>query len=80
VTRTPITLPRLADTVDEVTITEWLLAIGDAVDVGAALLLVETNKAVMEVPSPVAGTLIEQRVAPDDDVVTGTVIAVVEHA
>jgi len=80
VTRTPITLPRLAETVDEVIISEWLVAVGEAVDVGTALLMVETDKAVMEVPSPIAGTLVEQRVANEDEVTTGAVIAVIEHA
>ena len=79
-TRTPVTLPRLAETVDEVIISEWLVDIGEVVDVGTALLMAETDKAVVEVPSPVAGTLVEQRVANEDEVTTGTVIAVIEHA
>lgn len=79
-TRTLITLPRLAETVDEVVIEEWLVAIGDAVAIGDSLLTAETDKVVTEVPCPVAGTLVEQRVASQDEVVTGAVIAVIEHA
>lgn len=77
--RTEVTMPRLADTVDEVVISQWLVEVGASVEVGTELLSVETDKAVMEVPSPVAGTLAEQRVNPDDEVATGTVIAVIEH-
>jgi 2-oxoglutarate dehydrogenase E2 component (dihydrolipoamide succinyltransferase) len=73
-------LPRLAETVDEVVISEWLVDIGEVVDVGTALLMAETDKALVEVPSPVAGTLVEQCVANEDEVTTGTVIAVIEHA
>jgi len=80
VTRAPVTLPRLAETVDEVVISEWLVDIGEVVDVGTALLMAETDKALVEVPSPVAGTLVEQCVANEDEVTTGTVIAVIEHA
>lgn len=79
-TRAPVTLPRLAETVDEVVISEWLVDIGEVVDVGTALLMAETDKALVEVPSPVAGTLVEQCVANEDEVTTGTVIAVIEHA
>lgn len=78
--RTEVTLPRLAETVDEVVISQWLVDVGTTVDVGTAILSVETDKALMDVPSPVAGTLAEQLVTPDDEVATGTVIAVIEHA
>jgi pyruvate/2-oxoglutarate dehydrogenase complex dihydrolipoamide acyltransferase (E2) component len=38
---------------------------------------VETDKAVVEVPSPVAGIVTEQLVAVDVEVTTGTPIAVI---
>lgn len=73
-------MPRVADTVDEVVISEWLVAAGTAVATGDPLMRVETDKALVEVPSPVAGTLVEQLVAVDDDVVTGAPIAVIDSA
>lgn len=75
-----VKMPRVADTVDEVVISEWLVAAGTAVATGDPLMRVETDKALVEVPSPVAGTLVEQLVAVDDDVVTGAPIAVIDSA
>jgi glutaconyl-CoA/methylmalonyl-CoA decarboxylase subunit gamma len=76
--RTTVKMPRVADTVDEVVIVEWLVEVGTSVLVGDVLMRVETDKALVEVPSPVAGTLNAQLVAVDDEVVTGTPIAQLE--
>jgi 2-oxoglutarate dehydrogenase E2 component (dihydrolipoamide succinyltransferase) len=67
----------VADTVDEVFVTEWLAHEGARVEAGTPLMRVETDKAVVEVPSPVAGTVIEQLVAVDVEIATGTPIAVI---
>jgi len=76
--RTTVKMPRVADTVDEVVIVEWLVEVGTNVLAGDVLMRVETDKALVEVPSPVAGTLTAQLVAVDDEVVTGTPIAQLE--
>lgn len=73
-------MPRAADTVDEVMVSEWVVAVGAGVAAGDPILRVETDKALVEVPSPVAGTLVEQLVAVDDEIATGTPIAVIESA
>ena len=78
--RMTVKMPRAADTVDEVMISEWVVAVGADVAAGEPLLRVETDKALVEVPSPVAGTLVEQLVAIDDEIATGTPIAVIESA
>jgi len=75
-----VKMPRAADTVDEVMVSEWVVAVGAAVAAGDPILRVETDKALVEVPSPVAGTLVEQLVAVDDEIATGTPIAVIESA
>jgi pyruvate/2-oxoglutarate dehydrogenase complex dihydrolipoamide acyltransferase (E2) component len=75
-----VKMPRAADTVDEVMVSEWVVAVGADVAAGDPLLRVETDKALVEVPSPVAGTLVEQLVAVDDEIATGTPIAVIESA
>jgi len=72
-----VKLPRLADTVDEVVVSEWCCAVGDTVTSGDALLRVETDKALVEVPSPVSGTVVQLLVSIDDEITTGTSIAVV---
>ena len=71
-------MPRAADTVDEVMVSEWLVPPGSVVGPGQTLMTVETDKALVEVPCPVAGTLVEQLVAVDDEITTGTPIAVIE--
>ncbi len=78
--RMTVKMPRAADTVDEVMVSEWVVAVGADVAAGDPLLRVETDKALVEVPSPVAGTLVEQLVAVDDEIATGTPIAVIESA
>jgi glutaconyl-CoA/methylmalonyl-CoA decarboxylase subunit gamma len=76
--RTNVKLQRVADTVDEVVISEWAVEIGSTVAVGDVLVRVETDKALVEVPSPVAGTVLEYLVEIDDEVTTGTPIIAIE--
>ncbi len=73
-----VKMPRVADTVDEVVVMEWLLGEGADVAEGEPILRVETDKALVEVPAPVCGVLSSQLVAVDDEIATGTPIAVIE--
>jgi pyruvate/2-oxoglutarate dehydrogenase complex dihydrolipoamide acyltransferase (E2) component len=76
--RHQIKLPRLGDTTQVALVTEWLCRVGSQVDVGTPLVAVETDKVTTEVPSPVAGTLVEQLVSPEEEVAVGAPICVVE--
>jgi len=76
--RYEVRMPRLGETVDEVVLLEWMVEVGDQVDEGAELALVETDKVETEVPSPVAGTVAELTVSEDAEVNTGDVICVIE--
>ncbi|MDE0674956.1 MAG: biotin/lipoyl-binding protein [Acidimicrobiia bacterium] len=76
--RYEVRMPRLGETVDEVVLLEWLVEVGDQVDEGAELALVETDKVETEVPSPVAGTVTELTVSEDAEVKTGDAICVIE--
>lgn len=62
---TPVVLPALGESVTEGTVTRWLKAIGDSVAADEALLEVSTDKVDTEIPSPVAGVLLEITVAED---------------
>jgi pyruvate/2-oxoglutarate dehydrogenase complex dihydrolipoamide acyltransferase (E2) component len=73
-----VKLPQLGDTTQEVLVTEWLCNVGDEVEPGTVLMMVETDKAVAEVPSPFAGRLVEQLVSVDDEVSVGTHICIME--
>lgn len=77
--RSTVKLPRVGETVDEVVILEWVAGIGSKVAAGDVLLRVETDKAAVEIPAPVAGTVVEHLVAQDDEVATGALLAVLEH-
>ncbi|QSX29741.1 pyruvate dehydrogenase complex dihydrolipoyllysine-residue acetyltransferase [Shewanella cyperi] len=63
---------------DAVEVTELLVKVGDVVAKEQSLLSVEGDKAAMEVPAPVAGTVKEIKVAVGDKVSTGSLIMVFE--
>ena len=73
-----ITIPQLGESVAEGTIGTWLKQVGDAVAADEPIVEVETDKVAMEVPSPVAGVLVEQVVAEGDTVEIGALIAKVD--
>ena len=54
-----VTMPQLGETVTEGTITKWFKQIGDEVKADEPLFEVSTDKVDTEVPSPIAGTLVE---------------------
>ena len=74
---TEVNLPELGESVTEGTVTRWLKQIGDEVAVDEPLLEVSTDKVDTEIPSPVAGTLLEIKANEDDTVEVGAVLAVV---
>lgn len=76
--KSTIKLPRVAETVDEVVISEIAVQVGSQVAAGDILMRVETDKALVEVPSPISGTVVEVLVSLDDEVGTGAPIVVVD--
>ena len=74
---TTVTMPALGESVTEGTVTRWLKQVGDPVEVDEPLLEVSTDKVDTEVPSPVAGTLLEISIDEDATVEIGGRIAVI---
>ena len=74
---TDVTLPALGESVTEGTVTRWLKQVGDSVAIDEPLLEVSTDKVDTEIPSPVQGTVLEIKVAEDETVEVGTVLATV---
>ncbi|HKE67968.1 MAG TPA: 2-oxoglutarate dehydrogenase, E2 component, dihydrolipoamide succinyltransferase [Nocardioidaceae bacterium] len=74
---TDVTLPALGESVTEGTVTRWLKQVGDSIAVDEPLLEVSTDKVDTEIPSPVQGTVLEIKVAEDETVEVGTVLATV---
>ncbi len=72
-----MTLPALGESVTEGTVTRWLKSVGDTVEVDEPLLEVSTDKVDTEIPSPVAGTLLEIKVDEDETVEVGAELAIV---
>ena len=72
-----VKMPALGESVTEGTVSSWLKAVGDTVEVDEPLLEVATDKVDTEVPSPVAGTILEIRVPEDETVEVGTVLAII---
>ena len=72
---TSVTMPALGESVTEGTVTTWLKQVGDTVELDEPIVEVSTDKVDSEVPSPVAGVLLEILVPEDDTVEVGTEIA-----
>jgi acetyl-CoA carboxylase biotin carboxyl carrier protein len=64
----------------EITANVWKVtaAVGQSVATGDTLAILESMKMEIPVESPVTGTVSEVRVAPDDHVAEGDVIAVID--
>jgi 2-oxoglutarate dehydrogenase E2 component (dihydrolipoamide succinyltransferase) len=75
-----VTMPELGESVTEGTVTRWLKQVGDQVEVDEPLLEVSTDKVDTEIPSPVAGTLLEITAAEDETVDVGGQLAVIGDA
>ncbi|MGO1166194.1 MAG: 2-oxoglutarate dehydrogenase, E2 component, dihydrolipoamide succinyltransferase [Janibacter sp.] len=74
---TTVSMPALGESVTEGTVSRWLKAEGDEVEVDEPLLEVSTDKVDTEIPSPVAGTLTKILVEEDSTVEVGADLAVV---
>ena len=77
---TEVLLPALGESVTEGTVTRWLKEVGEQVEVDEPLVEVSTDKVDTEVPSPVAGTLLEIRIPEDEDAEVGQVLAIIGDA
>ncbi|WP_409182286.1 2-oxoglutarate dehydrogenase, E2 component, dihydrolipoamide succinyltransferase [Amycolatopsis sp. VS8301801F10] len=77
---TEVKLPELGESVTEGTVTRWLKQVGETVEVDEPLLEISTDKVDTEVPSPVAGTVLEIRAGEDETVEVGGVLAVIGDA
>ena len=72
-----VTLPALGESVTEGTVTRWLKEVGEQVEVDEPLVEVSTDKVDTEIPSPVAGTLLEIRIPEDEEAEVGQVLAII---
>ena len=72
-----IRLPKLAMTMQEGTIEEWLVAVGDTVAEGDDLCVVSTDKVDNTMPAPVSGMVTSIEVEAGETVDVGALLAVI---
>jgi len=72
-----LVVPDLGD-FDEVEVIEVLISAGDVIDVDDPLATLETDKAAMDVPAVVAGTIDEVLIRVGDKVSAGSVLAIID--
>ncbi len=77
---TEIVMPQMGESIAEGTVSKWLKQVGDTVEKDEALLEISTDKVDAEVPSPVAGTLLEILAQEGDTVEVDSVVALVGAA
>ena len=76
---TEFRLPDLGENIEGGEVTKVLVAVGDSVAAEQTVIELETDKAVLEVPSPVAGTIADMRAKEGEALNVGDVICVVEE-
>ncbi|MGI6303227.1 MAG: dihydrolipoamide acetyltransferase family protein [Verrucomicrobiota bacterium] len=74
-----IKLPHLGDNIEGGDVVGLHVAVGDTVQEGQTILELETDKAVVEVPSPTTGKIVELKVAQGEKVAVGATIALIEE-
>lgn len=77
---TKVKMPRVGENVNTVFVVEIRAEVGSQVNVGDILVSVETDKATVEVESPVAGKVTEFLVGLDSEIAPGTPYVVIETA
>src|ERR1700749_3356285 len=71
-------LPKMGESVAEATVIKWTKNPGDYIEADETVMEIATDKVDSDVPSPVAGKLLEQFYKDNDVVQVGAVIAIIE--
>jgi pyruvate dehydrogenase E2 component (dihydrolipoamide acetyltransferase) len=74
---TDVIMPQMGESIFEGTLTKWLKKPGDKVNRDEPLFEISTDKVDAEIPSPVGGVLVEQKVAEGTTVQVNTVVGVI---
>jgi pyruvate dehydrogenase E2 component (dihydrolipoamide acetyltransferase) len=76
--RVEVPMPQMGESIAEGTVSVWLKKIGERVERDEPIMEISTDKVDAEIPSPVAGTLVEVVVTEGETVEVGTVVAYIE--
>lgn len=73
-----IVIPAIAGNPTDLYLAQWLASVGDDVQAGEPVLLVEADKAQVEISSPASGRLARIDAESDEALVVGQVVALIE--
>jgi 2-oxoglutarate dehydrogenase E2 component (dihydrolipoamide succinyltransferase) len=76
----PINVPSLGESITEAIVARWFKSVGDAVALDEPLVELETDKVTVEVPSPVAGVLVEVTAADGAEVEVGALLGSIDES
>ncbi|MCX5744743.1 MAG: hypothetical protein NT062_19825, partial [Proteobacteria bacterium] len=77
---TDLVVPQLGESITEAVVAKWLVQVGETVAIDQPLVDLETDKVTVQLPSPSAGALTEQRFAVGATVRVGDVVGAVDPA
>jgi len=66
-----VKVPKVGDSTARVLVVDWLVAAGEHVDAGADMVVIETDKTELAVPSPLSGRVVEILAAPESEIDVG---------
>jgi pyruvate dehydrogenase E2 component (dihydrolipoamide acetyltransferase) len=76
--QTKVKMPRVGENVNSVFVVDIKVQPGSEISIGDTLISVETDKATVDIESPVAGRVIEFLVKLDDEIQPGMPYVIVE--
>src|SRR4051812_29307229 len=76
--RVEVPMPQMGESIAEGTVSTWRKKVGDRVERDEPIMEISTDKVDAEIPSPVAGVLVEIMVDEGQTVEVGTVVAYIE--
>ncbi len=77
---TPVVMPQMGESIAEGTIVRWIKKVGDSVDRDEPLFEISTDKVDAEIPSPLAGVILEITVKEGETVPVNSVVATIGAA
>jgi pyruvate dehydrogenase E2 component (dihydrolipoamide acetyltransferase) len=73
-------MPKYGMTMESGLIVEWLVQVGDQVQEGQSIAIINTEKVETELEAPTSGTIVEIRAEEDSEVPVGEIIAHIEKS
>ena len=77
---TDLIVPKIGESITEAVVAKWLKNVGESVAIDEPVVALDTDKVSMDVPSPTAGVLTEQRFAAGATVKIGEVLGAIDAA